>query len=214
LELKMRALHWVARPLAVPSKVPEPMAVKATGLARASCHLVLVGEAVEAAPDKRSRDSGRDGRRLQLRNRLALAAPAAGPLAADVGEAVGVNSQGACLPPSLGHDGAEAACRRARTTVSRRTKRKPVDQPRLAAAPAPLPVAARASIGMWSKAVVDRPNGPGWRRVSSPWLRERGAPASCAAARRGRRREAGRLHRRHRPAAACYRATGVASPVH
>jgi hypothetical protein len=134
------------------------METKAMGRARASCHLVLVGEAVEAAPDERSRDSGRDGRRLQLRHRPVLAAPAAGPLAADLGEAVGVNSQGAGLPPSLGHDGAEAACRRARTTVSRRPKRKPVEQPRLAAV---LPVTVRASIGMWSKAVVDRPTGQG-----------------------------------------------------
>jgi hypothetical protein len=56
-------------------------------------------------------------------------------------------------------------------------------------------------------------DGPAWRRVSSPWARGRGALASCAATRRGRIREAGRLHCHRCPAAACYHATGVASPV-
>jgi hypothetical protein len=106
---------------------------------------------------------------------IARIAPGAGgtydwPLATDLGEAIGVNPRGAGLPSNSDHGRSDAMGHRARTSMSLRSERKPMDQQRLTVSP--LLVAARASVGEWPEAIVDWPwgrgGGTGDRTLISP----------------------------------------------
>jgi hypothetical protein len=94
--------HRAERPLAVPGEMPEAQTVKAPHRPGARRDLVLVGEAVEAPPGEGGGDARRSGLGEKVLPCATLPAPATGALAADLGEAVGIDARGAGLPH--GHD--------------------------------------------------------------------------------------------------------------
>lgn len=113
--------HQAARALAIPGEVPEAVAAEAPSRLPARRELVQVGEAVETTTGEHRRDAGGFGLRLpgcgwvrlELPSSLhpALTATTAGPLAADLGEPVGVDPWWARLPVRPDQDGVDVARR-------------------------------------------------------------------------------------------------------
>jgi hypothetical protein len=148
--------HRAARPLAVPGEMPEAWTAKAPHRPGARCDLVLIGEAVEAPPDGGDGDARRSRLCAKVLPCATLPAPAAGALAADLGEAVGIDARGAGLP--RGHDDDRSnragAAGRARSRTSFDAVGQSVNQLLLAAAP--LLVAARVRFDARAETVMDR----------------------------------------------------------